>query len=116
MASIAIPIAAWMVAPSPEPSDAAYRAFITSPLPARSRGDLILLENQDRSLWDRGRIAEAQGLIERALGSRRVGPYLLQAVIAAIHAEAPSAGETDWAQIVALYDVLRRVDPCRWWP
>jgi RNA polymerase sigma-70 factor (ECF subfamily) len=74
-------------------------------------GDLILLENQDRSLWDRGRIAEAQGLIERALGSRRVGPYLLQAVIAAIHAEAPSAGETDWAQIVALYDVLRRVDP-----
>ncbi len=74
-------------------------------------GDLILLENQDRSLWDRGRIAEAQGLIERALGSRRIGPYVLQAAIAAVHAEAPSAGETDWAQIVALYDVLRRVDP-----
>jgi RNA polymerase sigma-70 factor, ECF subfamily len=74
-------------------------------------GDLILLENQNRSLWDRERIAEAQGLIERALRSRRVGPYLLQAAIAAIHAEAPSVGETDWAQIVALYDVLHRVDP-----
>ncbi len=74
-------------------------------------GDLVLLESQDRSLWDRGRIAEAQGLIERALLSRRVGPYLLQAAIAAIHAEAPSAGETDWEQIVALYGVLRRIDP-----
>ena len=56
-------------------------------------------------------IAEAQGLIERALASRRVGPYLLQAAIAAVHAEAPSVGATDWAQIVALYDVLCRVDP-----
>jgi RNA polymerase sigma-70 factor (ECF subfamily) len=74
-------------------------------------GDLILLANQNRSLWDRGRIAEAQGLIERALVARRVGPYLLQAAIAAVHAEAPSDGETDWAQIVGLYDVLRRVDP-----
>ncbi len=74
-------------------------------------GDLILLENQNRSLWDRGRIAEAQGLIERALASRRFGPYLLQAAVAAVHAEAPSVQETDWAQIVALYDVLLRVDP-----
>jgi RNA polymerase sigma-70 factor (ECF subfamily) len=74
-------------------------------------GDLILLENQNRSLWDRGRIAEAQGLIERALVSRRFGPYLLQAAVAAVHAEAPSVGETDWAQIVTLYDVLLRVDP-----
>ena len=74
-------------------------------------GDLILLENQDRSLWDRGRIIEAQGLIEKALASRRVGPYVLQAAIAAVHAEAPTVGETDWAQVVALYDVLRRVDP-----
>src|SRR5258708_3045834 len=72
---------------------------------------LIRLEDQNRSLWDRGRIAEAQGLIERALLSRRVGPYLLQAAIAAVHAEAPSTGETDWAQIVALYDALLRVDP-----
>lgn len=74
-------------------------------------GDLVLLENQDRSLWDRARIGEARGLIERALGSRRAGHYLLQAAIAALHAEAPSAGETDWAQIVALYDALLRAAP-----
>jgi len=74
-------------------------------------GDLVLLENQNRSLWDRERIAEAHGLIERALAARRVGPYLLQASIAAVHADASSDGETDWARIVALYDVLRRVDP-----
>jgi RNA polymerase sigma-70 factor (ECF subfamily) len=76
-----------------------------------AEGDLILLENQDRSQWDRARIAEAHGLIERALVARRVGPYLLQATIAAVHAEASSNGDTDWAQIVALYDVLRLVDP-----
>ncbi|HEV2678217.1 MAG TPA: RNA polymerase sigma factor [Aliidongia sp.] len=74
-------------------------------------GDLVLLEDQDRSLWDRDRIAEAQGLIERALSSRRTGPYLLQAAIAALHAEAPSTGQTDWPQIVALYDVMHRLDP-----
>jgi RNA polymerase sigma-70 factor, ECF subfamily len=74
-------------------------------------GDLILLENQDRSLWDRVRIAEAQRLIERAMATRRIGPYVLQAAIAAVHAEAPSADNTDWAQIVGLYDVLLRVDP-----
>src|SRR5713101_6074034 len=66
-------------------------------------GNIILLENQNRTLWDRGRIAEARELIERAMVSRRVGPFLLQAAIAAVHAEAPSAGETDWTQIVALY-------------
>lgn len=75
-----------------------------------SAGDLVLLENQDRSLWDRERIAEAQALIDRALAARRVGPFLLQAAIAAVHAEAPSANDTDWPQIVALYDVLCRVD------
>jgi len=74
-------------------------------------GDLVLLEDQDRSLWDRERIAEAQRLIERALASRRVGLYVLQAAIAAVHAEAPSVGETDWTQVAALYDVLHRVDP-----
>jgi RNA polymerase sigma-70 factor (ECF subfamily) len=74
-------------------------------------GDLVLLEDQDRTRWDRARIAEAQALIERALAARRVGPYLLQAAIAALHAEAASEAETDWAQIVALYDVLRRLDP-----
>lgn len=74
-------------------------------------GDLVLLEDQDRSLWDRRRIAEARGLVERAFATRTVGPYVLQAAIAAVHAEAPSAGETDWAQVVALYDVLLRIDP-----
>jgi RNA polymerase sigma-70 factor, ECF subfamily len=74
-------------------------------------GDLVLLENQDRSLWDRARIVEAQGLIARAFAARRVGPYVLQAAIAATHADARGAAETDWTEIVALYDVLRRVDP-----
>ena len=74
-------------------------------------GDLILLEDQDRSRWDRVRIAEAQALIERALAARRVGPYLLQAAIASVHAEAPTLGATDWPQIVGLYDVLHRIDP-----
>ncbi|MDB5219489.1 MAG: polymerase subunit sigma-24 [Myxococcaceae bacterium] len=74
-------------------------------------GDLVVLEKQDRSRWDHARIAEAQGMVERALRVRRVGPYQLQAAIAAVHSEAPSEAKTDWAQIVALYDVLRRVDP-----
>jgi RNA polymerase sigma-70 factor (ECF subfamily) len=74
-------------------------------------GDLVLLDEQDRSRWDRGAIAEGVALVERALGSRRVGPYALQAAIAAVHAEAASAGATDWPQIVALYDALLRVEP-----
>jgi RNA polymerase sigma-70 factor (ECF subfamily) len=74
-------------------------------------GELILLENQDRSLWNREQIAEGKALVERALLSRRFGPYTLQAAIAAVHAEAPSAAATDWAQIVGLYDVLTRVEP-----
>jgi RNA polymerase sigma-70 factor (ECF subfamily) len=74
-------------------------------------GELILLEDQDRSLWNRDQITEGIALVERALSSRRVGPYALQAAIAAVHAEAANASATDWAQIVALYDVLLRVDP-----
>jgi RNA polymerase sigma-70 factor (ECF subfamily) len=74
-------------------------------------GDLILLDEQDRTLWNREQIAEGQALVERALVSRRVGPYTLQAAIAAVHAEAPNALDTDWAQIVGLYDVLMRLDP-----
>ncbi len=73
-------------------------------------GDLILLDDQDRSLWDRTLIAEGAALVERALSSRSFGPYSLQAAIAAVHADAPSAGATDWAQIVGLYDVLARAD------
>ena len=74
-------------------------------------GDLVLLEAQDRSLWDRAQMTEARALLERALGSRRVGPYTLQAAIADLLTEAPSTTATDWPQIVALYDVLGRVDP-----
>ena len=74
-------------------------------------GELVLMADQDRALWDRSRIAEGAALVERALRSRRFGPYTLQAAIAAVHAEAPTAAETDWAQIVGLYDVLLRVDP-----
>jgi len=69
------------------------------------------LENQDRSLWNRDYIMEGSALVERALSSRRFGPYTLQAAIAAVHGEAETADETDWAQIVALYDVLVRADP-----
>jgi RNA polymerase sigma-70 factor (ECF subfamily) len=78
---------------------------------ASPTGDLILLEDQARSLWDRGMIADGTALVERALASRRIGPYTLQAAIAAVHAEAPDAGATDWDQIVGLYDVLARVEP-----
>jgi RNA polymerase sigma-70 factor, ECF subfamily len=74
-------------------------------------GDLILLEDQDRSLWKRETIAEGTALVERALSSRRIGPYTLQAAIAAVHAESPDAAATDWAQIVGLYDVLARAEP-----
>jgi RNA polymerase sigma-70 factor (ECF subfamily) len=76
-----------------------------------TEGDLVLLENQDRSLWHRGQIAEGLALVERALSSGRFGAYTIQAAIAAVHAEAVTAAETDWAQIVALYDVLLRVTP-----
>jgi RNA polymerase sigma-70 factor (ECF subfamily) len=76
-----------------------------------ANGDLVLLENQDRSLWNREYITEGVALVERALASRRFGPYTLQAAIAAVHAEAPHAAETDWAQIVSLYDLLRRAAP-----
>ncbi|HET6655905.1 MAG TPA: DUF6596 domain-containing protein, partial [Gammaproteobacteria bacterium] len=78
---------------------------------ASPSGDLVLLNDQDRSRWDRAQIAEGTALVQRALESRRVGPYTLQAAIAAVHAEAHDAAATDWAQIVGLYDVLARVAP-----
>jgi RNA polymerase sigma-70 factor (ECF subfamily) len=74
-------------------------------------GELILLDDQDRSLWNREQIAEGLTLVERARSSRRFGPYTIQAAIAAEHARAPNAAATDWSQIVGLYDVLARVDP-----
>jgi RNA polymerase sigma-70 factor (ECF subfamily) len=81
--------------------------------PARTSptGEMVLLDDQDRSLWSREQIAEGTALVERALASRRIGPYTLQAAIAAVHAEAPAAAVTDWAQIVGLYDVLVRAEP-----
>ncbi len=74
-------------------------------------GELVLLEKQDRSLWDKSLIAEGCTLVEQALTTQSFGPYCLQAAIAAVHAEAPSAGATDWPQIVGLYDVLLRAWP-----
>jgi RNA polymerase sigma-70 factor (ECF subfamily) len=74
-------------------------------------GDLILLEDQNRSLWNNDQIKEGLALVERALSSRRFGPYSLQAAIAAVHAEAPTPAATDWSRIVALYDLLARIEP-----
>ena len=74
-------------------------------------GELVLLSDQDRSLWNRDHIVEGSALVEKALASRRFGPYALQAAIAAVHAEAVSADATDWSEIVGLYDVLLRADP-----
>src|SRR6202041_723202 len=82
------------------------RAARTSPT-----GELILLEHQNRSLWNREQITEGVALLEKALKSRRFGPYTLQAAIAAVHAEAESVAATDWRQIVALYDQLVRIQP-----
>jgi RNA polymerase sigma-70 factor (ECF subfamily) len=74
-------------------------------------GDLVLLDEQDRSQWQRGLIAEGTALVERALVAGPAGPYSLQAAIAAVHAEAPTAAETDWVQIVGLYDLLLQREP-----
>jgi RNA polymerase sigma-70 factor, ECF subfamily len=82
------------------------RAARTSP-----EGDLILLEDQDRARWNREQIVEGQALVVRALSSRQFGPYTLQAAIAAVHAEAPTAAATDWTEIVGLYDALARAEP-----
>ncbi len=82
------------------------RASRTSP-----NGDLVLLEDQDRSLWNRLQIADGTALVEKALSSRRFGPYTLQAAIAALHAAAPTVAAADWSQIVGLYDLLVQMIP-----
>ena len=74
-------------------------------------GELILLDKQDRSLWNRGQITEGLALVERALLSRRFGPYTLQAAISAVHAQAPNSDATDWTEIVGLYEALAESDP-----
>ena len=78
---------------------------------ARPDGELVLLEDQDRGLWNRALIAEGVELTTRALRTRMFGPYCLQAAIAAVHAEAPGTGQTDWSEIIGLYDALSRLDP-----
>jgi RNA polymerase sigma-70 factor, ECF subfamily len=78
---------------------------------ASPAGELIVLEEQDRSLWNRGQIQEGSALVERALSSRRSGPYSLQAAIAAVHCGAARAADTDWNEIVQLYDLLLRIEP-----
>lgn len=100
----------------PEPEVAGLLALMLlqeSRRAARStrEGELILLEEQDRALWSREQIGEGIALVERALISRRFGPYTLQAAIAAVHSEAPTAAATDWRQIVALYSMLARAEP-----
>ncbi len=74
-------------------------------------GELVRLDEQDRSRWNQAQIGEGAALVERALASRRFGPYTVQAAIVAVHAEAASSAETDWAQIVGLYDLLLRISP-----
>jgi len=74
-------------------------------------GEVVLLEDQDRAAWNRAQIDEGAALVRRALASHRVGPYAIQAAIAAVHADACTAADTDWAEIVGLYDVLLRVEP-----
>ncbi|HUP00969.1 MAG TPA: RNA polymerase sigma factor [Gemmatimonadota bacterium] len=112
----AIRLGRLLVALLPEPETLGLLALMLlqeSRRAARSTpaGELILLDDQDRSLWNRDQIAEGSALLERALSSRRFGPYTLQAAIAAVHAEAPHPAATDWSRIVALYDLLARVDP-----
>jgi RNA polymerase sigma-70 factor (ECF subfamily) len=76
-----------------------------------SSGELILLNDQDRSLWNRDQIAEGSALVERALAANQLGPYTVQGAIAAVHANAANAAATDWTQIVALYDLLALAEP-----
>jgi len=116
LSSEAIRLGRLLIELLPEPEAIGLLALMLlqeSRRPARTSaaGDLILLEDQDRSLWNRDQIAEGVTLAERALASRRIGPYTLQAAIAAVHAEAPNAAATDWSQIVGLYDVLVRAAP-----
>ena len=116
LSSEAIRLARLLVALLPEPESMGLLALMLlheSRREARATesGDLILLDEQDRSRWDHAQIAEGSRLVERALSTRRFGPYSIQAAIAALHAEAPSFDRTDWVEIAALYDVLLRFDP-----
>jgi RNA polymerase sigma-70 factor, ECF subfamily len=112
----AIRLGRLLVALLPEPEAQALLALMLlhdSRRAARTSpdGDVVLLEDQDRSLWNRGQIAEGVRLVEQALDSSGSGPYVIQAAIAAVHAEAATAAATDWGEIVGLYDVLLRLAP-----
>ena len=112
----AIRVARLLIELLPEPEAIGLLALMLlqeSRLEARSTadGDLVLLEDQDRTRWDHALIAEGSALVERALATRRFGPYCLQAAIAAVHAAAPSVAQTDWNEIVGLYEVLAGIDP-----
>ena len=112
----AIRLARLILALLPEPEVAGLLALMLlheSRRPARTTadGDIVLLEDQDRARWDRALIAEGAALVESALRTRNFGPYTLQAAISAVHAEAPSVADTDWTEIVGLYDVLVQVTP-----
>jgi RNA polymerase sigma-70 factor (ECF subfamily) len=116
LSSEAIRVARLLVELLPEPEALGLLALMLlqeSRRAARASpaGDLVLLQDQDRSLWNRQQIAEGSALVERTLSSRRFGSYSLQAAIAAVHAQAVEAAATDWAQIVGLYDVLAQVEP-----
>ncbi|HRP98065.1 MAG TPA: RNA polymerase sigma factor [Rhodocyclaceae bacterium] len=116
LADEAIRLARLVVALLPEPEAIGLLALMllqSSRRAARTTasGDLVLLEDQDRALWDRAQIAEGLALVQRAFASRRAGPYALQAAIAAEHVRAPTAADTDWRRIVALYDLLAHHAP-----
>jgi RNA polymerase sigma-70 factor, ECF subfamily len=116
LAAEAIRLGRLLVELLPEPEPLGLLALMLlheSRRPARTAagGDLVLLDDQDRSLWDRALIGEGTALVERALRSRRFGPYTLQAAIAGVHADARDAASTNWTEIVGLYDVLLRADP-----
>jgi RNA polymerase sigma-70 factor (ECF subfamily) len=116
LASEAIRLGRLVVELLPEPEAEGLLALMLlqdSRRPARASraGDIVLLDEQDRSLWDRGAIEEGLALLRRALASRRFGPYTLQAAIAAAHAEAPTPEATDWQRIVATYDLLLQAEP-----
>jgi RNA polymerase sigma-70 factor (ECF subfamily) len=116
LSSEAIRLATLLVDLLPEPEVAGLLALMLlheSRRDARTtpNGDIILLEDQDRSRWNQQLIAQGTYLVEQALRSRRFGPYTLQAAISAVHAEAASADATDWAEIVGLYDALLQISP-----
>jgi RNA polymerase sigma-70 factor, ECF subfamily len=116
LSSEAIRLGRLLVELLPEPEAIGLLALMLlheSRRPARTTpdGELVLLDDQDRSRWNREQITEGLALVERALSSRQFGPYTLQAAISAVHAESSTAEETDWSEIVGLYDVLLRADP-----